>query len=86
MLLVIDFSLLKLDMSVTDIEINDNNDFTAESLLSFLCDGIEEIGTVRICDRRRLALCKSDGSVISADYKISELRLNDWDTLYIKRV
>ena len=86
MLLVIDFSLLKLDMSVTDIEINDNNDFTAESLLSFLCDGIEEIDKVKIHDRRQLALCKSDGSIISSEYRINDLRLNDWDTLFIRRM
>ena len=73
-------------MSVTDIEINDNNDFTAESLLSFLCDGIEEIGKVKIHDRRQLALCKSDGSIISSEYRINDLRLNDWDTLFIRRM
>ena len=48
--------------------------------------GIEEIGKVKIHDRRQLALCKSDGSIISSEYRINDLRLNDWDTLFIRRM
>lgn len=85
MLLVIDFSDLGLDADATDIRIYEGNEFTAETFLINVCKGLEEICHREIINSHLLVLLDPSGRAISPNKRISQLDLNDWDTLYITR-
>ncbi len=85
MLLVVDFSDLNLDFFETDVRLDDRSDFTIGKLIDKLCDGIEELGRVKIENRYMLDLLDRHYKRIDAGLKIRDISFNDWDTVYIKR-
>jgi hypothetical protein len=85
MLLVIDISDLNLEISEADIKINSNADFNVQTLLDKICDGIEEIGNSKLQERKNLYLVNTINQKLDMDKKITDLTLNEWDTLYIVR-
>jgi hypothetical protein len=85
MLLVVDFSELDFEIDRTDVRLNSNDDFTVGKLLKKLCDGIEEIGKIKIPNKNNLMLLSPNHNKLNLTSKINDLKLNDWDTIYISK-
>ncbi len=85
MLLVVDFSDLRLEFDQTDIRLDSRADFTVGKLINKLCDGIEEIGQTKIHNKSMLDLLNPKRNLIDPTSKVNDISLNDWDTIYIVR-
>lgn len=85
MLLVVDFTDLGLKANFADIRLEEKTDFSVGDLLNKLSDGVEEITGEKVGNSLMLDLLDSSGDRIDAALKVSDLKLNDWDTLYIVR-
>lgn len=85
MLLVVDFTDLGLKANFADVRLEEKTDFSVGDLLNKLSDGVVEITGEKIGNSLMLDLLDSRGDRIDAALKVSDLQLNDWDTLYIVR-
>ena len=84
MYLIVDFSELNLQYETTDIRLDESNaDYTVGKLITELCKGIERFGNEEIKQKANLRLQYSNGSIIDSTCIVSDLHLNDWDTVYL---
>ena len=85
MLLVVDFSGLGLAFGSSDIRVDISAGYTVGKLLTKLSGGIEEICDTCIPDKQMLKLLDPARNNLDATQKLTDLALNDWDTIYIER-
>lgn len=85
MFLVVDFSDLNLEYSETDIQIDDDSEFTSHRFLSMLCEGIENLTHHTIPDKDHLQLLGPNLAPLSPLSVVKDLGFCDWDTIYISK-
>lgn len=86
MYLIVDFSDLELEYTKTDIRFDENNaDYTVGRLIKELCKGLETIGGTEIQQKANLCLLGPDEKLIDSTRLVSDLPLDDWDTIYLSR-
>ncbi len=84
MFLVIDFYELDLEVFEADIKINKFDNMKISDFISKICDGLNDLITDANLNPQNLQV-STESAILDGNKSLSTYKLNDWDTLYLKR-